>query len=313
MKAPVAVLGATGQVGLFAIEALLKAGHAVIAVTREAPASPQTTIDGLRRCDMTGLTTRADTLSQGQPHRLALLSCGPVTLAHELLEAGPASGFGSWERAVVVGTTSLISKSASPDANERDEIAVIDHALDSIRARCRERSIPLTVLHPTLIYGCGMDENLTRVWRFIRRAGFAPVAGSAAGRRQPLHVADLAGTIVRALGADPPMHLETAVCGGSAVTYKEMIAGLFEAAGRPVRLLPLPGFAVPLASGLSGLVPGAGRVSTQMLRRQSRDLVFDDSKAREALQHTPRPFRPNESDFRLPPQVDRVRQALQDE
>ncbi len=262
---------------------------------------------------MTGLTERADAHNQGQSDRIALLSCGPLTLAQELLETGPGSGFGSWQRVVVVGTTSLISKSASPDANERDEIAVIDHALDAIRALCRGKGIPLTVLHPTLIYGCGMDENLTRVYRFIRRAGFAPIAGSAAGRRQPLHVADLAGTIVRALDADPPVHLETAVCGGSTVTYAEMLAGLFEAAGRPVRLLRLPGFAVPLASGLSRLVPGAGRVSAQMFHRQSRDLVFDDSEARAALQHAPRPFAPTEVDFRLPPEAERIRLALQEE
>lgn len=310
MNSPVAVLGATGQVGLFAIEALLNAGHPVIAVTREARASPATAINGLQAFDMTGFTGQIGVRKQGRPDRVALLSCGPVALAQKLLEAEPGDGFAGWDRVVVVGTTSLISKSASPDASERNEIAAIGHVLDAIRALCLGRGIPLTVLHPTLIYGCGMDENLTRVYRFIRRAGFAPVASSAAGRRQPLHVADLAATIIRALDADPPMHLETAVCGGSTVTCAEMIAGLFEAAGRPVRLLRVPRYAVPLASGLSRLVPGAGRVSAQMFRRQSRDLVFDDSAAREALQHAPRPFAPTAADFRLPPEPNRIRQAL---
>lgn len=310
MNPPVAVLGATGQVGLFAIEALLNAGHPVIAVTRGVPASPETAIDGLRRCDMTGFTERISARKQGRPDRIAFLSCGPVALAQTLLEAEPGAGFAGWERAVVVGTTSLISKSASPDASERNEIAAIEHALGAIRALCRERGIPLTVLHPTLIYGCGMDENLTRVHRFIRRAGFAPIASSAAGRRQPLHVADLAETILRALDADPPIHLETAVCGGSTVTYAEMIAGLFDAPGRSVRLLRVPRFTEPLASVLSRLVPGAGRVSAQMFRRQSLDLVFDDSAAREALQHGPRPFAPTAADFCLPPGLDRIRHAL---
>jgi len=40
-----------------------------------------------------------------------------------------------------------------------------------------------------------------------------------------------------------------------------------------------------------------------MVRRQGKDLVFDDRQARELLGYSPRAFRPRVEDFRRPDQA----------
>lgn len=309
-NSPAVVLGSTGQLGLFVIAELLEAGREVIAVTRRAPAQQSIAIERLERCSIAQLSGRLEAVSHSGDPSFALVSCGPAALARQVLSGTRASPPGTWGRLVVVGTTSTSSKRDSPDAGERALIADIDQALEDITRLCGECAIPLTVLHPTLIYGCGMDENLSRVYRWIRSWGFAPLAANAQGRRQPLHVADLARTVARAVLAETAPGLESPVCGGSTLSYEAMVRKLFDAVGRPARLWRVPGIAAPVVAGLSALVPGVGRINAEMFRRQSSDLVFDDGPARAVLDHAPRDFAPTSGDFSLPEPIARIARAL---
>ena len=309
MKPAVVVLGASGQVGLFTVAGLLEAGCEVLAVTRRPADGPATGIEGLRRFGLAQVIELLNEAGGGSGFR-ALLSCGPVAVARELLDTEPRRDGGVWQRAVVVGTTSTRSKRASTDEGERRTIAEIETALAAIRQRSGAEGIPLTVLHPTLIYGCGMDQNLTRIWRWIRRFGFAPIAAEACGLRQALHVADLADTMIMAVQAEPALELESPVCGGSTLEYREMVGLLFDAAHRKRRFLRLPKATFGAVAALSSLLPGAGRITREMFARQSQDLVFDDGPARAQLGHAPRSFQPSEADFRLPAAVQAIRQAL---
>jgi len=307
---PVVVLGATGQVGIFAISGLLEAGRRVWAITRDAPAQSETKVPGLERFDLPKLSEILCGVGGTPGPACDLLSCGPVGLALEVLDLESCAAFDGWGRAVVLGTTSTETKSASPHATEKAVIAEIRAALAAIRRYCSAANIPLTILSPTLIYGCGMDQNLSRVFRWILRYGFAPIAASANGNRQPIHVGDLAATAVKALQQEPAPQLETPVCGGTTLEYREMIGMLFDAAGRKRRYLRLPDSAFPLLAGLSRAIPGAVAVESEMLRRQSRDFAFDDGPARDQLNHDPRPYKPTRADFELPIPIERIRRAL---
>jgi hypothetical protein len=69
---------------------------------------------------------------------------------------------------------------------------------------------------------------------------------------------------------------------------------------RRARLLTLP------AGLLAALVPLLSRfggwkgLNAEMARRQNRDLVFDDTALRDALDWSPRPFAPTAADFEIP-------------
>lgn len=304
MKTPVVVLGATGQVGLFTIARLLEKECRVIAVTRDGGGIADTETAGLSRVAVAAF---AGALND-EPSAI-LVSCGPVGLAQELIEKAwpPATRL---DRMIVVGTTSTLSKADSPDTEERRAIAEISLACEKIRSNCLSRKIPLAILSPTLIYGCGMDENLSRVFRWIQRFGFAPLASNAYGLRQPLHVADLAFTVVRALQVNTPAVLESPLGGAGTVTYHEMIMRLFDAARVKRRILRLPRPLVPLAIGVSHLIPGTGRLNAEMFNRQAHDLVFDDSLARDVLGHAPRLYQPAAEDFQLPASIECIKRQL---
>ena len=305
----VVVLGAGGQVGLFAIERLLNSGCHVIAVKRDAPSGLGARIDRLRCIDRHELVENIEKSEDPGGRSLSLLSCGPVDLARRLLTGDVVTGV-RWNRVVVTGTTSTITKTSSPDATERRTITEITKACDEIRVYCRQNDIPLSVLSPTLIYGCGMDQNLSRVYRWIQRYGFVPIASGANGLRQPLHVADLARTLASAVTIEPAVSVESPVCGSGTVTYEEMMASLFDTAGKIKRLVRLPDPLIPLAIAVSRLLSVTGDLNREMFRRQSRDLVFDDSPARQHLGHDPRSFDPTPADFCLPESIRSVQEAL---
>lgn len=300
MKPRVVVSGASGQVGLFSIALLLASGFRVMALSRSEDPARESAIPGLEICGMQAFLSSLP--GQAATQRQVLLSCGPAELARALTR--PEKGLlAAWSRVVVVGTTSTDSKQDSADSAERAQVARISDVIESVRADCVAEDKPCVVLKPTLIYGCGMDHNLSRVYRFIRKAGFAPIARCANGQRQPIHVADLATTLVRAAECAAAESLVSPVCGGSTLSYRQMMEALFEVAQRPVRFMRIPRIAFPLIGGVSRVTPGLATINAEMFRRQARDLVFDDGVARRRLGHAPRPFQPCEADFRLPPDI----------
>lgn len=310
MKPRVVVSGASGQVGLFSIALLLASGYRVVALTRGDTDLHDSGVPGLDVCGVQSFVQQQGSApSSHDASGQTLLSCGPAEVALRLIMAGQESP-ASWNRVVLVGTTSTETKRQSSVAAEREAVTQIRATIEKVKSVCAEAEVPCVVLKPTLIYGCGMDANLSRVYRFILQTGFAPLARCAQGKRQPIHVADLATTLVRAVEAESVATMESPVCGGSTISYLEMIRALFDVAKRPERLLRVPRFVFPFLSVPSRLIPGMRSVNGEMFNRQASDQVFDDRVARDALGHAPRPYNPVEADFRLPPDIVVIREQF---
>jgi nucleoside-diphosphate-sugar epimerase len=165
---------------------------------------------------------------------------------------------------------------------------------------CSERGLPLLLLRPTLVYGCGRDRNVSYLASLARRLKVVPLAGRAAGLRQPVHADDLADLCVRALTATHPVDLTSEACGGSTLTYRDMVQKAAAAAPGRHRLVTLPVGLMRAVLWLVSGLPGWRDLSPEMARRQNRNLVFDDSGLREALGWSPRPFEPSAADFEVP-------------
>lgn len=276
----VVVTGASSQIGVFLLPLLVEAGFEVTAVSRAAPAEAVRVAGGV---------SWISPATDPKPSRY-LVSCGPLSLALQFVERGVPL-----EKVVAFGTTSTLSKSDSPDRGERETIAAIAEAETRLKARCRERGLDLVLVRPTLVYGCGLDENLSRLLRFGERRGFIPVSTHSDGLRQPVHGQDLAGLALRALGTETGSLLEGSACGGSTLAYREMVEKAARCGQRRIRVLPVPTW---LLKSVVRLAPGA---NPAMIERQARDLVFDDSDFRKRLDWKPRPFEPTPTDFALPP------------
>jgi uncharacterized protein YbjT (DUF2867 family) len=295
----VLVTGASSQIGVFLLPRLLEKGYRVRALSRRAGAAAETVPGLVWAHPDRELADRG--AGKGEAPRF-LVSAGPPSLARQLLERHPGI-----TKAVVFSTTSVLTKLESDDAAER---AAMEHLLQEesqLRRDCRALGAGLVLVRPTLVYGCGLDRNLSRLVRFGDRTGFIPLSAQAGGLRQPVHADDLAALAAEALAADTGAILEGPACGGEQLTYRAMVRRAAACCRRPVRCVEWPPRLLAAAVALAGRLGRAPGANAQMVYRQAEDLVFDDHAFRDRLDWRPRPFRPTRADFSIPDELQRYR------
>lgn len=192
---------------------------------------------------------------------------------------------------VALGSTALRTWAASRDERERLAAARLVEAEAAVAEACDRLGIAWTVLRPTMIYGDGRDRNVAAIARVVRRFRAFPIAGRARGRRQPLHVDDLALAILACIGNPQAAGRVFDLPGGETLAYRALVRRVFQAQRRRPLIIPLPGMLLRL------LIAGVNRVwrtgySPALFARMNDDVVFDGEEARRALGIDPRPFRP---------------------
>lgn len=273
------VFGGSGQIGAALIKRLRAAGWRVDAVSRQAHAPEADLRWG--RGDFSALPDLPRACD-------AIFSCGPL----DLFSSWYATARIDCPRAIAFGSTSAETKRDAADAGER---ALAQRLLDA-EARLFDaavaRGAAATLLRPTLVYGSGRDNSLSRIAALARRSGFFVLPRDANGIRQPVHVEDLAYAACAAVELDGGMGRDYALPGGEALPYRDMVARLLAALPSKPRLIevPAPLFQVVLAAAraggrLRGLPEGA-------VARMREDLVFDAGPARRDLGYAPRAFKP---------------------
>lgn len=276
----IGVLGATCVTGDFALSRCADAGHRVLALSRTAD-------EGVRKSIIWRRAKHNAALQHSS--KVPLWIClAPVWVLPDYFLLFEASGV---RRLVAVSSTSRFTKSTSSDASER---ATVQRLIDGER-RLQEwaagRGIEWVILRPTLIYGLGRDRNVSAVARFVRRFGFFPVLGEAAGLRQPLHADDLAAACVAALRVPVAANRAYNLSGGETLTYREMVRRICAACGHRPRMPTIPLWLFRLAVSLLRHGLCQRQFSAGMAERMNVDLVFDHSAASADLAFAPRAFR----------------------
>ncbi len=280
------VFGGSGQIGLPLLGRLHAAGWTVDAVSRGTPR------------ERPGVHWLRGDLSQvdGLPSAVdAIFSCGPL------------DHFGRWyaatsvrsPRVVAFGSTSIDVKSASADVAERELAQRLGQGEQAVFDIAKARGADATLLRPTLVYGVGRDQSLTRIVRLARRSGWFVLPRGAIGLRQPVHVDDLADAAMACTDAAATSGRAYALPGGETLPYREMVARLLAALSPPPRLVELPSPLFVLAvSGLRMLGGTKGFTRAAMLRLHE-DLVFDLIPAQTDFGYAPRGFKPDAAMFGL--------------
>jgi len=193
------------------------------------------------------------------------------------------------QRVVALSSTSRFTKTGSSESRERAMAEALMRGEQSLAQWAEARGVQWLVLQPTLIYGLGVDRNISTIAGFIRRFGFFPVLGAAGGRRQPIHCDDVADACVRALQA-PVSGRAYPVSGAEVLSYRAMVVRVFEAMGRRPRVLavPLPVFRAAIA--VARLAPRLRGWSPAMAERMNVDMVFAHDEAARDLGFAPRGF-----------------------
>jgi nucleoside-diphosphate-sugar epimerase len=271
------VFGASGAIGIQVCGQLLACGWRVVAITRQ-PISQSGD----------GIEWRHGELpyfESANEHFDAVISCGPLSLFSEWLTQTAVS----CNRVVAFSSTSVHVKQSSPDLAERELMERLLQAEAQLAHLSQMRSLVVTILRPTLIYGSGKDRNISRIAALAKRYGFFILPHDALGLRQPVHAADLAKAAIAALGRNETGVRSYDLAGGETLSYREMTERVVTAMQPPARLIILPGFLFQTIAKMARVL-GMHDAGVAVLARMRENLVFDDSAARAELGYDPRPF-----------------------
>ena len=268
----VLVCGASSQIGCFLLPELARTGATVLALSRTAQPG------------VAGATWLQGALPQPPPAAgvaASVCSFAPLDALARWIDAGAAPRL---ERVVATSSMSAASKQASPVAAEREVSRRLREGEAALASACGRRGIAWTIFRPTLIYGAARDKSLTPL---ARRAMHWRVFGLPAGSglRQPVHAADVATVVLRALDGGAEGRV-LQIGGGERLTASAMFERV--RASLPVRTLALriPGALV--RAGARALPPLRGP-----LTRLEQDLVADNTELERLLGVHPRDFRPD--------------------
>ena len=278
----VGVLGASSFVGGCLIPQLQGMGHSVVAFSRKKQIPIQSAAVEWRHLPTLVTNGTEKTSSIG-----AWVCVAPVWVLPDYFSLIEASGA---RRVVALSSTSRFTKVASGDAAETAMAAKLSESEARVQAWAEARGIEWVVLRPTLIYGLGRDKNITEMARFVWRFGFFPLLGRAQGQRQPIHVEDVAAACVAALQASDAANRAYNLSGGETLPYREMVARVFVALGRPVRFVTVHLWAFRVAVSMLRCLPRYRHWSAAMAERMNSDMVFDHADAARDLGFKPRGF-----------------------
>jgi N-acetylglucosaminyl-diphospho-decaprenol L-rhamnosyltransferase len=276
----VLITGATGQVGLCVVRRMLAAGATVLAISRSDAISYRHKRLRWIKGDLTDQNLHFEgCLADIAVHCAPLWHLPPII---DLLANVQV------KRIVAFSSTSVFGKALSKNDYDKEVVAKLTRAEAELATRCDFHRINWTIFRPTLIYGLGLDGNVSSLARFIRRFGFFPVCPPACGRRQPVHADDLAMGVLNVINAVASFGKIYAMSGGEIVTYRDMLERLFRLCHKKNRIIETT--MLPPIMDVAGRLLQKKHLYGEIARRMNDDLIFTHDDASRDFSFSPRPF-----------------------
>ncbi len=282
----VMVSGASSQVGRLLLPRLVHAGYRVVALSRQgAPdwAEEAASVFWLK-ADIGDIASL-----RLLPAARALIHLAPLAILPERIEAFSELGV---RRLIAFSSSSKFSKAKSSVAAERAFAKRLADAEDAVRFLCAQRDVRWTIFRPTLIYGCGMDRNVSLIRRLIRRTRCFPLLGAGTGMRQPVHADDLAAACVTAIERPATFDKAYELSGGESLRYRDMVARIFESLHMKPCFISIPVGVFSAALRVASLIPRYRDFNVAMAQRMNESLVYSHEEATRDLAYQPRNFQP---------------------
>lgn len=277
----IAVVGASSQIGKALSPRLEAEGFEVLGIGRQQDAQ-SVRITHVFDAQIGGFTP---------PARAAdcVINLAPLPIIDQVIDMARALGA---RRIIAFGSSSRYFKADSTAAIEREFARQQQVSEARLQAGCEAEGMGWTLLRPTMIYGAGQDLNISFLAGLIRQTGFFPIPKGACGRRQPVHVDDLAQACIACLREPRTVGRSYDLGGGEQLTYPEMIRRVFLAETKPPRLVPVPRVLMHVAIHLMRRIPRHRFLRKEMVDRMYTDLVVDQSAAVRDFGYAPGGFRP---------------------
>lgn len=277
------VVGASSQVAHFLIPELLAAGHNVVAVSR--PGSKPAMSSSVNWIETDVLQT--DFALPDDLHIDVVFHLPPIWVGAVPVTSYQRSGAG---RIIAFSSTSVFHRAASTDAADRDFAQRISAGEEVLAQQCRALELSWCLLRPTMMYGCGLDNNVTAIARFIRRFGFFPLVGEARGCRQPVHAADVAATCLAAVANAAARERAFDLSGAEQLSFRQVVERVFHALGTTPKLFSVPRKAAIAALELARWFPQHRSLSRSLVDRMEQDQCRSHAAAAAELGFAPRGF-----------------------
>jgi NADH dehydrogenase len=293
--ATVAVTGANGFVGSYAVPALIDAGHRVVAIVRDAGRGDavRRRLSGAQR-DQVEVRVADVTKPETLPAALA----GADVVLHLVALPLDRDGGRSLRLVNTDGTANVLAAAKAAGIRRfvhQGALGVVDdpalhYASSKAKADAlvRESGLDWTITKPSLLFG-PRDGFFNIVADLVRISpGIVPITGSGASRFQPLAVEDLARAFVRVI-ADPGTVGRTIELGGPAYwTYREIVEEVLRGMGKRRVLLPMPVMLITLVAGSAEALHLPFPVATDQLRQLKLDNVTELGATQAAFGFEPR-------------------------
>ncbi len=252
----VAIIGGTGFVGGYLIDALLRAGHEVVTLVR--PGSEEK----LRRRDE--VQTVGGDLADSGALAAVTRSADAVIYNVGLLREFPSRGitFEAAQFQGVVDTVAaaraaglrrmlLMSAIGVKDPGTKDQATKFradQHALDS--------DLDVTVLRPSVIFGDprGTMEFATQLYNDMVHPPL-PAIEFPGVQMSPVYCEDVADAFVAALGDDSTIGKTIELAGPETLTWRDILERIAEAAGRRKVIVPMPLALMRISAALFDWLP----------------------------------------------------------
>jgi len=284
--ARILVTGAAGFIGRTLCPALARAGHSVLAVTRDGA------LPGIesRPLGEIGPATDWSAALHGveivvhlanRAHRAAapVMEREPAAAA-ALAAAAARAGV---RRLVQMSSVKVMGEATAPgrpfrpqdapcpaDAYGRVKLA----SERALQAAAAATGLELVVLRPPLVYGPGVGGNFAALLRLVASGVPLPLAGID-NRRSLVHIGNLCDLVGRAVAEPAAAERILLVRDGEDLSTADLVRVLAAGLGRPARLVAAPHALLALLRRLPRLGPAAARLTLS--------LQVDDGATRAAL------------------------------
>jgi uncharacterized protein YbjT (DUF2867 family) len=161
--------------------------------------------------------------------------------------------------------------------------------LDAER-QIRESGLKWTIVRPTMVYGAPGDRNLSRLLAVLARVPVLPVPGGGRHLQQPVHVADVAGAVLSAVGEPATAGAIYDLAGPEPLPFAELLRISASAVGSRTRFVPVPLAPLVAAVRCYERLSAHPRIRAEQIQRLAEDKAFAIGDAARDLGYAPRPF-----------------------
>jgi len=273
------VFGPYGQVGLAVIRLALSLGIKVCSVLhRRSVSFSHPLFRQVKKAELKKVFSGGDK---------KVVFTGPINKIKEYAEI-----LEDTSHIICFSSTSKFTKSLSSSKFYKNIVKDFEEGEKYIDETAAKVDFKFNIIRPTLIYGFGIDSNISALVKFIKKYKVLPVYKDACGLRQPVHVEDLANSVLSLFNNGSKTYNKAYnLSGGETLTYYAMVERIFETLdSHPIivgtRFLPI-------LMDIGGKLVGSNVVHREVALNMEKDFTFSHKDATKDFRYKPRDFLDN--------------------